>query len=337
MSRVIMSEPVICRCLVNALLCELHGPKCACCGLLTHKCNGLSVVNKRISSILQEAKTKKRQLETERLSEMKRQKLEAKKAKRLEMEKKAQCACPSSSNISCVLEAEDIGALSAAKWLTFNRLLSVHWPNETPGVNAFIELEDTVHVPTEIKSLSCKRYSDGSLVVDGLRRLCVSRSVLPDASSTSDYKYRCFGFHYQGTSIPKAALEACSHELKEAYGVEVQGTQFVCLVLWRGHRIKDFPSKPYKLGLLSADVIFHLIPGSDRHVSVYKVCEEPTDDLILGMLKRPCKSKWKWTNPKVRFQFKCSVCNSIAVSVKDDVCSGCKIPASSKSRVGKTS
>ena len=75
------------------------------------------------------------------------------------------------------------------------------------------------------------------------------------ADGRGDIKYHAFGFHYRGDPISPKHLED-SGKIKEAYGVEHDGVQFVFLTLFRAHgcRRTMIPTLPYVLGLIPESV-----------------------------------------------------------------------------------
>lgn len=108
-------------------------------------------------------------------------------------------------------------------------------------------------------------------------------------------KYRSFGFCYRGAPVvTRRTLEKSGH-IKEAYGVEVGGVHYVCLIFFQGyqHRLASAGKIPYLYGVLPAAVVPDLIGGSDCHVSIYMAGVRTTDP-ILAMLKRPSDVKWRW-------------------------------------------
>jgi hypothetical protein len=83
--------------------------------------------------------------------------------------------------------------------------------------------------------------------------------------------------------------------IKEAYGAEENGMQYVCIVLFRNsqRRLLAVGELPYVCGLLPATLKPETIPPKSQHLSVYKT-ENPISDPILAVLKKPSDSKWRW-------------------------------------------
>ena len=175
----------------------------------------------------------------------------------------------------------------------FSKLRSSEWPNDKPGVNQFVALGDVETYHSE--------WWDA--VPSSLRK--AFRAGNPALAYEPGAKFHAFGFHYRGYSISPKALEACE-KIKEAFGVEVDGVQFVFLELFRVHgcRVSGMPIFPYKEKLLPPSVSIEQIPGCDFHLSVYKSKsngQEPVyDDFILAIIKRPADGKWHWTHSSVK-------------------------------------
>jgi hypothetical protein len=108
------------------------------------------------------------------------------------------------------------------------------------------------------------------------------------------FKHRAFGFCYKGPTISERQLKK-SDFIKEAYGVEVDGVHFVCVVLFKrfAQQISNATTLPYAFGLLPCTLMVDLIPGRDYHLTLYKAGIR-TDDPVLVMLKRPSNDKWCW-------------------------------------------
>jgi hypothetical protein len=88
--------------------------------------------------------------------------------------------------------------------------------------------------------------------------------------------------------------------VKEAYGVEVNGAHYVCLILYQGHGrlLNTIASVPYAYGILPNNIIPELIgedPALSRHISAFKLLPS-VEDPVLIMLKTPSMNKWKWYN-----------------------------------------
>ena len=168
----------------------------------------------------------------------------------------------------------------------FCSLNSCTWPNSHPGVNRFVTLTD------QGLDDSWRGNLDAYLAKHTGRRF--------KADGRGDIKYHAFGFHYRGDPISPKHLEE-SGKIKEAYGVEHDGVQFVFLTLFRAHgcRRTMIPTLPYVLGLIPESVQVEAIPGREFHFSVYKSKMTGTDDFILEHLKRPSDDKWHFAHSSV--------------------------------------
>ena len=91
-----------------------------------------------------------------------------------------------------------------------------------PGVSQFVALADVKTYHDEwrdaLLSLLKKAFRVGN----------------PALSYEEGAKFHAFGFHYRACPVSPKALEAC-WKTKEAFGVEVEGMQFVFLELFRVH------------------------------------------------------------------------------------------------------
>jgi hypothetical protein len=165
----------------------------------------------------------------------------------------------------------------------FFKLKSCDWDNELSGVNYFVELDDAI----------------GS--VEQLMRPVppLFARVANGVEDRADARYHIFGFFYKGDRVSKQLLQRLKM-VKEAYGVEVDGFQYVCIVLYMKERrlLGEIAFAPYCF--LPSSVIPELIRGPDapRHISVYDT-KSVIDDPVLSMLKKPCASKWKWSNSRM--------------------------------------
>jgi hypothetical protein len=110
------------------------------------------------------------------------------------------------------------------------------------------------------------------------------------------WKYRAFGFCYEGPRLSEHSLTK-TDKVKEAYGVTVDGVNYVCVVLFRRccSYVRDMTNLPYALGLLPSTIMANKIPGRDYHLSLYEMHVE-TDDPVLEMIKRPSLDKWFWSS-----------------------------------------
>lgn len=165
----------------------------------------------------------------------------------------------------------------------FAQLCSVYWSNDQPEVNMFIRLPDD-----EGGDDAPQQEAPSHL------RVRLARGIDPLYSSSA--RLCIMAFFYQGSRVRKQTLVRSS-VVKEAYGVEVDGIQYLCLVLFHKNRceMRAMPDLVYGNGLLPRGVVPLFVPGSLQchHISVFKK-EVETDDPVLAMLKRPNPTKWKW-------------------------------------------
>jgi len=173
----------------------------------------------------------------------------------------------------------------------FSQISVVAWDNELPGVNFFVELADDEPVVEE--------YDELPPPVCPARRLIV-RMVNGPASEDPDNKQFIMALFYKGKRTSKQAL-INSFMVKEAYGVEAGGLQYLCLILYRnnGRRMRDIARILYDNGILPHSVTPEPIPNTDgsHHISVFRV-SAVTNDPVVTMLKKPSLYKWKWFNTK---------------------------------------
>ena len=171
----------------------------------------------------------------------------------------------------------------------FARMSTSDWDNELPGVNFFVELPDDGPVVEEFDDVPPPVCPADKLIV---------RMV--NGHEKPDSKQFIMALFYKGKRTSKLAL-IDSFMIKEAYGVESDGLQFLCLILYvnNGRRMKDIASVLYNNGILPHNVTPEPIPGSDEphHISVFRV-SAVTNDPVLTMLKKPSLTKWKWFNTK---------------------------------------
>ena len=179
------------------------------------------------------------------------------------------------------------------KLSSFYKMQSSQWNNTAHGVNSFTDLPDDVdEIVQEHPGLLSPTLI--SLLASGI-----------EGSPSMDAKFHVFAFCYKGKRIMKQAL-LNSKIIKEAFGVEVDGTHYVCIILFRARsrRLATIGSVPHACGILPKSVIPELIVSSDPaqlcHVSVFYV-HTMTDDPVLAMLKKPCNNKWKWQNPADKY------------------------------------
>jgi hypothetical protein len=163
----------------------------------------------------------------------------------------------------------------------FAKQVSDFWSNDEDGVNSFMKLSDggvsssVVWEPiTKMPELVVKLLSNELPVVDT--------------------KQRVFGFCFRGPAITEMSLKKTDW-IKEAYGVEEDGVQYVCIVLYKssGQVMSAFPTLPYSLGLLPSTLVADTVAGRDYQLAVYRTGVS-TNDPVLRMLKRPSAEKWFW-------------------------------------------
>ena len=166
----------------------------------------------------------------------------------------------------------------------FSRLVSSAWNNDILSVNSFVKLSPTNSEPAVA-------------FVSAMPRLKIEFSTgisQADRNLISDLKHRPFGFCYKGPAIAETVFRQSTH-IKEAYGVETDGVQYVVVVVFKksGFQISDSAALPYELGLLPWSITAEIIPGCNHHISVYKISVS-TDDFALEMVKCPSMNKWYW-------------------------------------------
>ena len=165
----------------------------------------------------------------------------------------------------------------------FAKLTSASWSNDDASVNSFSKLNSSDTVlpwePITVMPQLTVRFA-GSAV----------ESYLPG----SDFKHRVFGFCFRGPAISEHALQKLEF-IKEAYGVEVGGVHYVCMICFKrfGQPLSNASTLPYAFGLLPCTILADLIPGRDFHLTCYMATVK-TDDPVLEMLKRPSMDKWFW-------------------------------------------
>jgi hypothetical protein len=162
----------------------------------------------------------------------------------------------------------------------FVQLQSTSWDNDVRGVNCFLE-----YVPGDAVvggGVDC-RASD--LIA------CVAKGVVEKV----DAKYHIIGFFYKGGRVTEEALQN-SKIVKEVYGVEVDGFQYMCIVLYVKERnsIHNLAFVPYVI--IPSNATLGLI-DQHHHISVYDT-KSVIDDPVLAVLKKPSDRKWKWFNSR---------------------------------------
>ena len=168
--------------------------------------------------------------------------------------------------------------------IVFSSLISSSWRNDQNGVNSFVKLNCNNNDWLSWEPITAMpklevRYSAG-----------VGNNIL----LAPDFKHRVFGFCFRGPAISENTLQK-SNIIKEAYGVEVDGVHYVCLICFKRFSLKLYAASilPYAIGLLQCTIAADLIPGRDYHLAAYRV-DICSDDPVLEMLKRPYGDKWYW-------------------------------------------
>jgi hypothetical protein len=164
----------------------------------------------------------------------------------------------------------------------FAKLTSASWCNDDASINSFFKLDNSSTVfwepITVMPQLTVRFVADAE------------ENNVPG----SDFKHRAFGFCYRGPAISQNSLQK-SDFIKEAYGVEVGGVHYVCVVFFKrfGQPLITASTLPYAFGLLPCTIMTDLVPGRDYHLAVYKAGIR-TDDPVLEMIKHPSNDKWYW-------------------------------------------
>ena len=173
--------------------------------------------------------------------------------------------------------------------LRIDRLQSDRWPESVAGVNRWVDLE----------SLD----DDNEIIPSGpVAPISELKHTLPKARGDlgkPETKYHVVGFQYKGPRITLKALQDQAGLVKEAYGVEREGVQFMILVLKkeRGVRADCCCMLPYRLRLIPQWILI-------TDVRLFKKQETPfIDDPILDAIKAPAETetpKWIWYNKPIR-------------------------------------
>ena len=175
---------------------------------------------------------------------------------------------------------------------SFFQIQSTYWDNDFPDVNLYkarANDNDDVHAVDDLVS-STSKFQLSARLANG--------TIEP---AKKDNKYHFMGMYYKGDCVSQKAL-VTSSKVKEAYGVEANGFQYLCIVLSKqnGRRINRIANFVYDNHILPRSIIPEPIPGQGsedpHHVSVYQI-RQPSDDPVLAMLKTPSPNKWKWINP----------------------------------------
>lgn len=178
-----------------------------------------------------------------------------------------------------------------AKLSHFAQMRVVGWNNDLPGVNFFADLPDDVDAPEVCGELPTFPVGD-----------LIARLVNGPSDECPDNKQFVMALHYKGRRASKQAL-LDSIIVKEAYGVEADGVQYLCLVLYKnnGRRMSTVANAFYDGGIVPRNAMPERIldprTGGVHHISVFKVAGL-TDDPVLTMLKKPNYTKWRWFNTK---------------------------------------
>ena len=171
----------------------------------------------------------------------------------------------------------------------FAQICVFEWDNDHPGVNFFADLpDDAPGVFAEPPTFSVNEL--------------IARMVNGPSNESPDNKQFVMALHYKGRRASKQALlDSCT--VKEAYGVEADGVQYLCLVLYKnnGRRMATVANAFYESGIVPRNVVPERIvdprTGGFHHISVFKVAGM-TDDPVMTMLKKPNYTKWRWFNTK---------------------------------------
>jgi hypothetical protein len=166
------------------------------------------------------------------------------------------------------------------KEVFFARLISTIWGNDIAGVNSFskkMATHDSNVLPPEPITVMPQLIAHSS-----------------GGSVGSFFMHRAFGFCFRGSAISEETLQKFDY-IKEAFGVEVGGIQFVCIVFFKSASRQRFLTStlPYAVGLLPCTTMVEQIPGRNYHLAVYNA-GVATDDPVLEQLKKPSASKWFW-------------------------------------------
>jgi hypothetical protein len=161
----------------------------------------------------------------------------------------------------------------------FAKQVSDFWNNDEDGVHMFVKLSD--------RGVSSSIAWEPITVMPELVVRLFSNEL-----PVVDTKQRVFGFCFRGPAITETSLKS-TDLIKEAYGVEEDGVQFVCFVLFKsaGQLLSAVPTLPYALGLLPNTIVADTV--RDYQLAVYRTGVS-TDDPVLRMLKRPSTNKWIW-------------------------------------------
>ena len=173
----------------------------------------------------------------------------------------------------------------------FPKVCSTLWVNECPGVNLFPS--DPIDTEPEVEESAPPRMLNGSDLI-----VLMANGIAEEANPAS-----IMGIFYKGNPPSKRTLFDVSHIILEAYGVEADGFQYLCLVLYKNKArpMKYIASILYDYHILPRSITPEFIQGTGpdgaiipmRHISIYKE-SQPTDDPVLAMLKKPSSKKWKW-------------------------------------------
>ena len=182
------------------------------------------------------------------------------------------------------------------KQSVFAKLTCVAYSNCHPDVNRFIDL-------SEVDEVRDERLYSGHLPEHVLLVTRVADDAegnVPLHVGRSDNKLHILAFAYRGIRVTRRQLQD-ARVIKEAYGVERNGLNFLCLVLDKSHgrRVPSIGHVPYELKLLPRTVVPERIEAQHfgdgwRHISALKTTLV-TSDPVLTALKAPSERKWRWS------------------------------------------
>ena len=184
----------------------------------------------------------------------------------------------------------------SCKQSVFAKLTCVAYSNCHPDVNRFIDL-------SEVDEVRDERLYSGHLPEHVLLVTRVADDAegnVPLHVGRCDNKLHILAFAYRGIRVTRRQLQD-ARVIKEAYGVERNGLNFLCLVLDKSHgrRVPSIGHVPYELKLLPRTVVPERIEAQHfgdgwRHISALKTTLV-TSDPVLTALKAPSERKWRWS------------------------------------------
>ena len=129
--------------------------------------------------------------------------------------------------------------------------------------------------------LDYSRVEDNDLMVVTEPAGIDTKDIHKDESQFTWGAFHCIGVCYTGPRVAMSRLRGF-HFLREAYGVEVDGVQFLVLILSK----KDSVQLNQVLSTVST-----VVPLKLQDVAVYSL-DQPTSDPILAAIKLPSANKW---------------------------------------------